>query len=455
MNNGLINELCTYTDTLCQQNQLVGISIAIISQGKHYQAASGMLNLDTEIASTTDSVFQIGSITKVFTTTLIMQLVDQGRVNLDCPVIDYLSDFKVGSDVATRNITVRQLLNHTSGLEGDFFAADKPSGGNQLARFVDRCDLLPQSHPPGEGFAYSNTAFCIAGRLLEVVTGKSWHKLIQQNIVEPLGLEHVVVNGPESSRFRVARGHVSGEAGELWTIAHDGFPRGMDPVGSFLAMSATDVVRFGQAHLDASRGKRPDWLSKQSAMAMQGAEVSLPPLSPSYVTDWGLGWSLYRNSSLNVFGHDGGTVGQCAMLRIVPEHDLIFAVLINCDVYMTLLHKLFNTFMADLVGVDYTDGVPGTIDQDLATYCGQFKSIGQEYDIYLEDDILKCRILIKTSGHEILDCLLTPINQNCFAVFLEDGVRIFNVHFIFDENCSEMPTHLSAFNRLNRRVSSQ
>ena len=269
MNSAFLNNLQAYTDQLCKEYQLPGITVAIKSKGELFTAASGVLNLDTQLKSTPDSAFQIGSITKVFTTTLIMQLVDKGRIELDRPVIDYLADFKVASDYATHHITVRQLLNHTSGLEGDFFAPDKPSGGNHLARYIDRCDLLPQSHEPGTGFAYSNSAFCIAGRLLEVVTGKSWYSLIKQNIVEPLGLKRAVVDGSESSRYRVARGHLSGQAGQLWQVAHDGFPRGMDPVGSSLAMSASDLVRFAQAHIDASEGVNTQWLGQAVSQAMQ------------------------------------------------------------------------------------------------------------------------------------------------------------------------------------------
>ena len=451
MKANLLNNLQSYADERCEDHQLPGISIAIKSKGELFTAASGVLNLDTQVKSTPDSVFQIGSITKVFTTTLIMQLVDKGRIELDRPVIDYLADFKVASDYATHNITVRQLLNHTSGLEGDFFAPDKPSGGNHLARYVDRCDLLPQSHKPGDYFAYSNSAFCIAGRLLEVVTGKSWYTLIKQNIVEPVGLRQAVVDGSESSLFRVARAHVASEGEQVWKIAHEGFPRGMDPVGASLAMSASDLVRFAQAHVDASQGANTQWLSQSSSQAMQSPEVSLPLLSASFITDWGLGWSLYRDHPLNVFGHDGGTIGQCALLRVVPEHDLIFAVMANCDLYTTLLHKLFSELMSTLTGFDYVEASPANIYLNLDNYCGDYHSMGQEHHVYLEQGVLKCRVVIKTAGNDLLDFVLKPINHDCFAVFMEGGERSFNMHFLFDKDASA-PHHLFAFNRLNQRV---
>jgi CubicO group peptidase (beta-lactamase class C family) len=451
MKNNFLANLSDYASRLCEEHQISGISIAVYSDGDTYTAGSGVLNIETGVEATKESVFQIGSITKVFTTTLVMQLVDEGRLDLERPVIDYLCDFKVGNKDATQNITIKQLLNHTNGLEGDFFAADKPSGGNQLARYLDRCDLLPQLHPPGDNFSYSNSGFCIAGRLVEVVTGKSWHTLIHQKIVKPLGLKNVIVNGPESSRYRVARGHVLNEEGSDWELAHDGFPRGMDPVGSFLAMSSEDVLRFGKAHLEASRGLMPDWLSQKSSEAMQSLTVTLPAFSPSHATGWGLGWCLYQENNLNVFGHDGGLVGQCAMLRIVPEHNLIFSALVNCDVYINFLPKLFNDLMPKLVGVDYPEQEPTDINLNPSIYCGHYESMGQEYDIHLDANQLKCAVLIKTDGADRLDWILKPISKECFAAYLADGSRTNNVHFHFNGDTPD-PTYLSAFNRLNRRV---
>lgn len=452
MHKHILDNLSAYTDELRQQYHFPGISIAVISKGDLYTAASGVLNTETGVEATTDSVFQIGSITKVFTTTLIMQLVDEGRICLEGPVIDYLPDFKVGCDYATHHVTIRQLLSHTSGLEGDLFAADKPSGGNQLARYIDRCELLPQSHPPGEGFAYSNSAFCIAGRLVEVVTGKTWHRLIQEKIVEPLGITHAVITGTESSRYRVARGHLPAKGANGWELAHDGFPRGMDPVGSSLAMTATDVVRFAKAHLYSSRGVTTDWLSQSIAQAMQKLEVSLPSFESSFITGWGLGWGRFDSGDVKVFGHDGSTVGQCAMLRIVPEHDLIFACLINSDVFMTAMPKLFRDVMLGLVGVDYVEAEPAETDLHLDNYCSYYKSMGQEYEIYRDAGHLKCRVLIKNAGHEVIHWRLKAINKHCFAAYLESGQRSLNIHFLFEHN-SESPSHLSAFHRLNQRVS--
>ncbi len=126
------------------------------------------------------------------TACLVMQLVDEGRVDLDCSVRDYLRDFQLADDSITQRLTVRQLLNHTSGIGGDFFPDDRGHQGNLIARYVDRCHLLPIVHPAGKMFSYSNSAYTVAGRLVEVVRGMSWYQAI----------EVAIINSGESSMKR-------------------------------------------------------------------------------------------------------------------------------------------------------------------------------------------------------------------------------------------------------------
>ena len=138
-----------------------GSVFALWNHGQLEIAQTGVLNVETGAAVRPDSMFQIGSITKVLTATLIMKLVDDGLVDLDATVRTYLPQFRVGDLEASRSVTVRQLLCHTSGLAGDFMT-DTGAGSDRLAKFIDRCALLPLAHPVGNGFSYSNSAFKIA-----------------------------------------------------------------------------------------------------------------------------------------------------------------------------------------------------------------------------------------------------------------------------------------------------
>ena len=137
-----------------------GASMAIWRNGRVTEMAAGVVNLDTRVRTTPDTVFQIGSITKVFTATLIMQLQEQKLLDIDAPLRRYLPGFRVADPGASRAATLRQLLAHTSGIDGDFFP-DAGRGDDAISRFVDMCAMLPQLFEPGSRMSYCNVGFLV------------------------------------------------------------------------------------------------------------------------------------------------------------------------------------------------------------------------------------------------------------------------------------------------------
>ena len=226
--------------------------MALWKDGQLHQAASGILNLDTGVEATTDSIFQIGSITKVFTASLVMRWVEMGRVDLDKPVQHYLRDFQLADAQAAATITVGQLLNHTNGIAGDYFPDDQHEPGPHIERLVLRCSQLPLVHPVGEGFSYSNIAFAVAGRLIEVVSGMSWHSAMEEWIFKPLGMDHAICRPDDIIRFRAALGHLApaGQPEQVHTCSGKWLTLGQAPAGSTPTMTAADLITFGRAHLE-------------------------------------------------------------------------------------------------------------------------------------------------------------------------------------------------------------
>jgi len=328
-----LSNLTAYFKTLVAEHNVVGASLAVLDNEIVHTAAAGSLNLETQVDVTTDSLFQIGSISKVFTATLIMQLVDEGKVRLDEPVKTYLPDFHVADSDATVSITIRQLLCHTSGMEGDFFPEDDPEGPS-ASSYLTKCHLLPQLHPPGDYFSYSNSAFVVLGRVIEIVEGITWAKAISLRLLKPLGMDHSIVEPHESLRFRMAMGHVP-------DLDNDGKPMlanrcylvlSTGPAGAVLSMSATDLLKFARMHLESgipSAGERV--LSVDSVEAMQASQIRLSSLSWQGITDWGLGWFLKNDANYSFVGHDGATRGQFAYLRLFPEYNKAIALLTNSD----------------------------------------------------------------------------------------------------------------------------
>jgi CubicO group peptidase (beta-lactamase class C family) len=158
-------------EELRRAHAVPGASLAVLADGRVQAVATGVLNTGTGVEATTDSLFQIGSITKVYTATAVMQLVEQGLTTLDTPVVEIVPEFRVADAEVTARVNLRHLLAHTSGINGDP-TIDAGRGDDCLARFVEGCAGVTQCHPLGDRFSYCNAGYSILGRVIERLTGR-------------------------------------------------------------------------------------------------------------------------------------------------------------------------------------------------------------------------------------------------------------------------------------------
>jgi CubicO group peptidase (beta-lactamase class C family) len=362
-------------------------AVAISVGGDVIDVAAGVLSRATGVEATTDSVFQVGSITKVWTSTLVMQLADEGRLDLDAPVRRYLPEFTVADGAAAAAITVRQLMSHTAGFEGDIFT-DTGKGDDCVERYVATIAGTPQLFAPGAMYSYNNAGYCVLGRLVEVLRGKPFDACVREHLFGPLGLTHAATGADEAILFRAAVGHLQPTPdadpvpAPIWALA-----RSNAPAGSMLAMRARDLLAFGQLHLDG--GKAADGtqvLSAQSVAAMRQPQVTLPELG--LMGDaWGLGWELFDWPGGPVIGHDGNTIGQAAMLRLVPGRNVAVALLTNGGNPFALYTTIFTRVLRDLAGVrlpvlPVPPAQPRTVDvgRHLGTYACDVAELVVERD---------------------------------------------------------------------------
>ena len=148
----------------------------------------GVTNIDHPLPVTDDTLFQIGSISKTFTGTAMMRLVEQNRLHLDDPIRKHLPDFKVKDAEASARATIRDTLTHMGGWEGDFFD-DPSSGDDALQQIVARMADLEQTAKVGEMWGYNNAGFYLAGRVIEVVTGKPFERALRELVLDPIGID--------------------------------------------------------------------------------------------------------------------------------------------------------------------------------------------------------------------------------------------------------------------------
>lgn len=312
-------------------------------------AAHGVLSKGTGVGVTEDSVFQIGSITKVWTATLAMQLVDEGVLDLGTPVVEVLPELRLSDAEVTKQVTVRHLLTHTSGIDGDVFT-DTGRGDDCLERYAARLGEAGQNHPVGATFSYCNSGFSLLGRVVEKVTGQTWDQALRERLIVPLGLARTVTLPEEALLHRAAVGHVAEGDAEPAPAPVWGLPRSAGPAGLVTA-AAGDVLAFARAHLTgglAADGTRV--LSEASAAAMAAHQTDLPDRY-TLGDSWGLGWIRFGWGGHRLLGHDGNTIGQSAFLRLLPGQGLAVVLLTNGGHAADLYEDLFREIFAEVAGV--------------------------------------------------------------------------------------------------------
>jgi CubicO group peptidase (beta-lactamase class C family) len=261
-----------------------------------------------------------------------------------------LPEFQIVDEMAAGAITVRQLLTHTSGFEGDIFT-DTGVGDDCVEKYLGVLHDVPQLFPPGTMWSYNNAAFAVLGRLVEVLRDAPYDVCLRTHLIAPLGITHAATSPYEAILFRAAVGHIETEPGAgyhptpTWALV-----RSNAPAGSMFAMSARSLLAFARMHLEdglAADGTRV--LAAGTPARMQESQVSVPYLG-HLGTSWGLGFERFDLPDGDVVGHDGGTIGQSAFLRIVPGTGVAVALLTNGGAAIPVYQEIVGRVLSELTG---------------------------------------------------------------------------------------------------------
>ncbi|MFD0717376.1 serine hydrolase domain-containing protein [Paenibacillus sp. GCM10027626] len=416
-----LNDWQKRLDELRASCNVPGTSLAVLVNGQIYELASGLLHTGTRVKATTDSLFQIGSISKVYTATLVMQLADSGKLDLDVAVKDVLPELAIPG---TEAITIRQLLSHSSGLTSDF-TIDTGRGDDCLTRYIEVCKELRLESTPGTVVSYSSVGYNVLGRIVEVLTNQTWDDALRDRLLVPLGLAGTVTLPEEVLRFRAAMGHLGGEDGQnpepapFWNL----LPRSLGPSGGALCATAADLVRFAQMHLNG--GVTPDGtrvLVSETIAAMQRLEAETPDKWTAGNEGWGLGWMIYDWNGVPVFGHDGATIGQNGYLRIVPGRGVAAALLANGGNSDLLQSILFRELFEELAGASMHNAAfepalqPPTVN--ITPFIGVYKRQGVVMTVTECSGTLQMRYEIfdgRQAPPPPLEITLIPVSETVFA----------------------------------------
>jgi CubicO group peptidase (beta-lactamase class C family) len=377
---------------LIQEHKVPGASAAVFRDGQWEIAAAGVTNVTTGVDVTPETVMHIGSINKVLNATLVMQLVDEGLVDLASPLKRYLPDFRVGDRAATERITVEMLLSHTCGIDGDFF----PDAGPDAERIEDVIPQIArqgQIHAPGAEVSYCNAGAVLAGYLAQRLLRKSWYTLVEERIFKPLELQYSVVQPADALLHRAAIGHFLNKEGTNTRTSFAFLNPSFGPAGATTMMSAKDLATFALAHVNDGVGTNGHrLLSAASARRMRRQTAAWRGVTGGGV---GLGWMIIDK---DILGHDGGGPGIVSWLYADPAAKTVAAVLTNAahgvPVLDDITAPLYEAAGAKPFGADVEKLAQQATDAavDPHPYVGQYESVSLAFRVMPHEKGIALRV---------------------------------------------------------------
>jgi len=294
------------------QRQIPGLSLAVIRDGKTIKSQGyGLANLELRVPVIPETVFEIGSLTKQFTATCVMMLVEEGKIALDDPVSKYLE-----VPEAWKAITVRHLLTHTSGIKTYTALPGFEASLHLTVRaFIDKLAAHPLTFAPGESFAYCNSGYNLLGFIIEKVSGESYWKFLSARILNPLGMSSTRSRDQKTVILHRASGY---ERENDALVNRDSDLTDVFSAGAIVS-TVPDLVKWNAA-LDSGK------LLKSSSLQQMWTPSKL---NSGKISSYGFGWRVDESKGRKNIGHSGSTSGFSASLQRFPDDKLTLIVLCN------------------------------------------------------------------------------------------------------------------------------
>ena len=445
-------------DDLAKKHGVPGASLALLHDGEITTTVTGVTHIETQAPIGVNTLFQIGSTTKSYTATLVMQLVDEGRLELDQPASDVISDLRFGTDEEGRNVTVRQLLAHTSGLVGDDFgdfpaSDDWGRGEDAIERYVaEACPKLPRLSPPDHSMSYNNAGYIILGRIIEILRGKPFARVLKDHLLVPMGAVHSATLPEEAIMQSVAVGHTPSPenlrevvVAPMWQL-----PTAYAPAGALLCASATDVLRFAQLHLRDGRAQDgTELLTPTSVAAMRASQIDVPVPNALNVDGWGLGFFLFEWSGERGFGHNGDTIGQHCEFRVFPDKGIALVLLVNGGIAETVFaDEVADEVLNEVADIRVPTRPTDEVEQDLSRFTGRYSTPNLVIETRIKDERLVMDFVPQGAAAALStippmkDEPLPAIGDGVFELDLLGVLKTPLTFYDFDESGSARYIHL-------------
>ncbi|HEX5415860.1 MAG TPA: serine hydrolase domain-containing protein, partial [Chloroflexota bacterium] len=364
-----------------------GVAVGLLVDGEEVTEGFGVTSVENPLPVDETTLFQIGSISKTFTATAVMSLVEQDKLNLDVPVRTYLPNLRLADEEVARRVTLRHALNHTSGWPGDIFE-DYGPGDDALAKMVDRIASLPQLTPLGEVWSYNNVAYCLAGRAIEIVTGLPFEQAIKELLLDPLGMDRTFYRASDAITHRCAVGHVGFDDGPQvsrpWALGRSTHPF------AGIASCLRDLLQWARFHLGdgtvPGAGSPEGRLLRPETLAHMHA-----PLAPAGAQAEAIGvtFQTVDIAGIRTIGHGGSWCNQLSVFRLAPEQRFAVVALTNghrgAEVHGEIVQSALRAYLGARPAEPRYLTLSGA---DLAAYEGRYDALLDDVELKVKDETL-------------------------------------------------------------------
>jgi len=398
----------------------------------------GVEDLNKSTKADANTVYRVGSVSKLFTDIGIMQLVEKGEVDLDAPITDYLPEFRPRSRFK-REITLRQLMSHRSGLlreplVGNYFDDDEPTLEATVKSIIDS-DVI---YAPESKIKYSNGAIATVGYVLEKLKGEPFASYLRKNVLLPMGLTHSAFEPLPDITNRLADATMWSYDGRVFDAPT--FELGMSPAGSMYA-PVVDLGQFMKVLFNDGKGPNGPVIKKETLQLMLTSQFN-DGKDQRHNVGFGIGFSLSEQGGYKRVGHGGAVYGFSTQLYALPEVKLGVAVTSSVDVTNTITRRVATYALDCLLAVENGKPLPdyektnSVNEKTVALLVGHFvsdngkrlKLINKYGTLYVENDRFQTRIR-QLNGRLVTDSQISygsPIDYDEDGRTVTMGSTVYN-----------------------------
>jgi len=323
-------------DTLVKENQIPGLNFSIIYEnGMQINYSSGYSDTLKKVPLTSEHVLFSGSVGKTYAVAVLMQLVDEGRVDLTKPFMSYFPEHEWLNNLPNiESITVEMLLNHTSGLpryiEDEAVWKNLKENPDKVWTYKDRLSYafnMKPAHDPGKGWSYSDTNYLLIGMLIEKITASDYYDEVKSRILNPAGYKYTYPSlQRDIPNLPVAYSNLPEFFNMPGVVVEDGkyvFNPQMEWTGGGFASTTPDLARWAKMYFEGQFFSEK-MLQKIITPSEQGKEIGEG-------ISCGMGSFIYTTELGIAYGHTGFVPGFNSIFAYFPEQEVAVALQINCD----------------------------------------------------------------------------------------------------------------------------